>query len=241
LKSSVRRILSLIRGFLRTCIAQLRNRIFGDPAEVVKTNTRDGFEHFWRHEKFIAATYLDRDRRRLYQILAEYVADTVDTIESPRVRIADIGCGPGFLLEVLNKTLRKTDVELVGVDFAMAATVQASRRNPNAHFCTSDVRALSLRPSTFDLVLCVETLEHLRDPDPALAGLANICRNSGHIIVTVPDGTLDKWDGHENYWSQADLHKLLSASIGVPNITRLHLWDGQDILLAHVRRGSQTR
>lgn len=38
----------------------------------------------------------------------------------------------------------------------------------------------------FDVVLCEQVLEHIRDPTLGVAALASLCRPGGHVIITTP-------------------------------------------------------
>jgi malonyl-CoA O-methyltransferase len=103
----------------------------------------------------------------------EMVTGLAVTVEGRRV--LDAGCGTG-------RRLRQTTAALtVGVDLTYQMLAQASR--PSA-LAVADVRALPLINETFDVVFCRLVIGHLRDPDPAYAELARVCRPGGTIVVT---------------------------------------------------------
>jgi SAM-dependent methyltransferase len=52
---------------------------------------------------------------------------------------------------------------------------------------------LPLEPASFDVVLCGDVLEHLRDPWDALAFLATLLRPGGTAVVSVPN--VAHWTG----------------------------------------------
>jgi 2-polyprenyl-3-methyl-5-hydroxy-6-metoxy-1,4-benzoquinol methylase len=62
---------------------------------------------------------------------------------------------------------------------------------------------------TFDLVLCTEVLEHLRRPAAAMDVLVRLCAASGSILITVPDGAQDEFEGHRSFWSEGQLEEFL--------------------------------
>jgi hypothetical protein len=64
--------------------------------------------------------------------------------------------------------------------------------------------------------------------------MSRILRPDGQLIVTVPDGAEDDWDGHVNFWSAADLWRLL-LPYGVQQVTPVPP-DGD--LLAHAIKPS---
>src|SRR5262249_22983755 len=52
-----------------------------------------------------------------------------------------------------------------------------------------------------DVVFCIEVLEHLTHPDKALRRLLTMLNTRGVAILTVPNGRLDTFEGHINFWS----------------------------------------
>jgi 2-polyprenyl-3-methyl-5-hydroxy-6-metoxy-1,4-benzoquinol methylase len=130
----------------------------------------------------------------------------------PRLRIADVGCGRGWLTEVLSHF-----GEAVGFD---QSTVEAARRYPGLRFVECDVLDLESalareereaprsRPSArepahhpapevrdtnapggFDVVVCSEVAEHVRrENQPRLVeSISRILRKDGTLILTTPN------------------------------------------------------
>jgi SAM-dependent methyltransferase len=98
-------------------------------------------------------------------------------------RILDVGCGEGFTM----RELRQDDVQavMIGVDLSPAALAwnqaQGMSRSPLG---VADLHRLPFVDSSFDLVLCLEVLEHV--PDSAL-GLRELLRVAGdYVLVSVP-------------------------------------------------------
>jgi ubiquinone/menaquinone biosynthesis C-methylase UbiE len=70
----------------------------------------------------------------------------------------DLGCGDGRLTALLDAS------ETTGADVSAVALERARRRLPDVAFAELDPDApLPFDDSSFDLVLCAETLEHVRD------------------------------------------------------------------------------
>ena len=53
----------------------------------------------------------------------------------------------------------------------------------------------------FDFVLCSEVLEHLEDPYLAYHNLQKSVLDGGSLLITVPNGRLDRSGYHINFWS----------------------------------------
>lgn len=93
----------------------------------------------------------------------------------------DVGCGIGALVS----ELRRRGVDAHGCDFSTTFIARA-RRRARPHLTQQDVTALGFPDASFDLVTCMEVLEHLpvRVIDLAVAELARVSR--GTVLVTTP-------------------------------------------------------
>jgi hypothetical protein len=96
---------------------------------------------------------------------------------------------------------------MVGVDYSPAAITLLGETVPGAEGVVADIYDVSL-PGRFDLVLCTEVLEHLERPDAALDHLLEL---GGRVVVTVPDGELDSYEGHVNFWTIDQFAALLES------------------------------
>jgi SAM-dependent methyltransferase len=97
--------------------------------------------------------------------------------------ILDLGCGEGFMLRELVD--RGLTAELTGIDRSAAAIASARERlGDGSTFVEGDVRHLDAELGSFDVVMMLEVLEHLDEPDDALALLEGL--GSAHILLSVP-------------------------------------------------------
>lgn len=107
------------------------------------------------------------------------VADGIIERLAPRT-VLDVGCAMGFLVEAL----RNRGVEAWGIDVSDYAIGRV--HESVAPYCAV-ARADELLPPTFppsfDLVTCVEVIEHI-DPVPAAAALANLCRWGDRVLFS---------------------------------------------------------
>jgi methionine biosynthesis protein MetW len=100
-------------------------------------------------------------------------------------RILDVGCGYGLMMSYL----RSLGHETVGLEIT-SGFVKICRRFGFTVYET-DVENDPLPPGlgTFDVVLCMETLEHLMDPLLVLQEkIWPVLRPGGRLVVTVPNG-----------------------------------------------------
>lgn len=133
--------------------------------------------------------FLGRFHRRLLELVTTSLASP--PLASPS-RLLDVGCGEGFVLNMLAREL--PGVEMTGLDLSREALAWAGRLCPQARLGQAEATALPLASQSFDLVLCLEVLEHLPQPEAALAELCRVSR--GRLILSVP---------HQPYFSVANL------------------------------------
>jgi SAM-dependent methyltransferase len=100
---------------------------------------------------------------------------------APRT-VLDAGCGEGETLERLRELL---PAAVVGFDLNPASLAYTAQRFPDGTFTVEDIYRLPYADRQFDLVLCLEVLEHLEQPADALKELARVTRSS--LVISVPD------------------------------------------------------
>jgi SAM-dependent methyltransferase len=100
----------------------------------------------------------------------------------PEARSAlDLGCGDGRLGAELSAG------ELIAADVSRVALERAARRLPHARLVELEPDApLPLDDSVVDLVLCSETIEHVRDLQLLLSETRRVLRPGGTLAVTTP-------------------------------------------------------
>lgn len=109
-----------------------------------------------------------------------HLRDFVAQLE-PVERALDLGCGDGRLSAFVEAR------QLVAADVSGVALTRARRRLPNAMLVELDPdQPLPLSDSDFDLVLCTETLEHVRDVQLLLSEARRVLRPGGTLAVTTP-------------------------------------------------------
>jgi 2-polyprenyl-3-methyl-5-hydroxy-6-metoxy-1,4-benzoquinol methylase len=97
-------------------------------------------------------------------------------------RILDAGCGEGFVVSYL---LQKNDrLAITGIDCSLEAVEMARQMVPGVLLEVGDLREMPCSDDSFDLVMCLEVLEHLPDPNKGLRELRRV--TSAYCLVSVP-------------------------------------------------------
>ena len=145
-----------------------------DPAELAKF---EALAQSWWDPKGPSKPLHDLNPLRL-----QYVQRLV---ELPNKEVLDVGCGGG----ILSEAMARVGAKVLGIDLgqgvldvaelhAMEAKVPVTYRAVAAEDLASE------RPGTFDVVTCMEMLEHVPDPAATLGALAELVRPGGDVIVS---------------------------------------------------------
>jgi ubiquinone/menaquinone biosynthesis C-methylase UbiE len=95
-------------------------------------------------------------------------------------RALDVGCGTGHQL----KALRERGYRVAGVDGSAAMLEYARSNNPGAELRQADLGGLPYDDASFDVVICIEVLRYLEDPQPCLGEIARVLRPGGLCLAT---------------------------------------------------------
>jgi len=108
-----------------------------------------------------------------------------DYAKGNKINILDIGCGVGNL----TYPLAKLGHEVVGIDNDEGLIIQCIGNNhyQNAFFLVRDAQKLD-GFGQFDVVICIEVLEHTANPKQVVEGINKVLKPNGILILTVPNG-----------------------------------------------------
>jgi SAM-dependent methyltransferase len=130
-------------------------------------------EHWWY-----------RGRRRVLRAAIERLP------LGPDARLLDAGCGSGRTLDDLARYGRVS-----GVDLSPEA-VAAARQRGHADVHLGRVEEMPFPDDTFDVVTCLDVIEHTPDDGATFAELRRVTRPGGLLIATVP--------AYQGLWSWHD-------------------------------------
>lgn len=100
----------------------------------------------------------------------------------PGMRVLDAGCGTGAALNWLSQAVGPQGL-IVGAELAAAHIAAARLTAPNHALLQADLGRPPLRRACLDLIWCVNSVNHLRDPVAAIRALAELLRPGGRIAL----------------------------------------------------------
>ncbi|MGD8352885.1 MAG: class I SAM-dependent methyltransferase [Pseudomonadota bacterium] len=109
-----------------------------------------------------------------------------DNIEPDQV--LDAGSGPGvisFLLADKYPAATITGIDMSEEEISASREIASRAGITNARFETADISALPYADS-FDLIVCVDILEHIEDDENALTKLADALKSGGTLLLHLP-------------------------------------------------------
>ena len=120
------------------------------------------------------------------QIDRHWGGDECDRRPLTGKKAADVGCGAGLLAE----PLARLGAAVTGVD-AAPENIAAARLHAEGQGLEIDYRVggVEVLDGPFDLVTCLEVLEHVADPRAFVAGLARILAEDGMLVLSTPNRT----------------------------------------------------
>lgn len=172
-------------------VASIQKRLGRMPAEEIKAFEAvhvNGSDTYNEVAELYDAVFTDiRVRKDEWDWINEHLPEKRD------IRVLDIGCGNGALLNALSSRM----AEGVGVDESVAILERASRRNSqisNLKFEIIKGPMLPFNDATFDVVISLMSFRYL-DWDPLLAEIKRVMKAGGRFLivdmVTVPVKTTE--------------------------------------------------
>lgn len=188
----------MVKQFVKSIFSllglEVRKKIHAPRNNPVTYNSKENTDKFYADERLVAL-YEDGKRLSFYKEIVRYLSRQIDL--SKINSIADVSAGTGRLLMEFKQ--QHPSKQYFGFEFSDTALALSKKNCPDIIFEKADLYA-GINKS-FDLVLCVDTLEHLEYPEKALGHLVASLNPGGYLFLVVPNGRHDTFEGHIHYWS----------------------------------------
>lgn len=119
------------------------------------------------------------------------VAFVLERTQLAQQRVLDVGCGGGLLAEAL----AQYGAQVTGIDLA-PAMIEVARLHAQETHTTIDYQLASAEqlaahsPAPFDVITCMELVEHVPDPGALLATLASLLKPGGQLFISTVNRNL---------------------------------------------------
>jgi 2-polyprenyl-6-hydroxyphenyl methylase/3-demethylubiquinone-9 3-methyltransferase len=146
-----------------------------DPAELAKFS--DLAHRWWDKES---------EFRPLHQINPLRLDWIQNLIPLKDLRVLDVGCGGGILADAM----ARQGADVLGIDLASKALKVAQLHALEAQTEGVQYREISAealaaeQPGSFDVVTCMEMLEHVPDPSLVVKACASLVKPGGHVFFS---------------------------------------------------------
>lgn len=119
----------------------------------------------------------------LYRATHEETAALLAYLVRDHTKVLDVGIGPGFLMESLEKARK---VSVYGVDVAQPYLDRLWENKRTWVVAYAEAGCLPFAPSSFDYVVLCDVLEHVPDEHQALREAVRVLHPGGHGLIRVP-------------------------------------------------------
>lgn len=108
-----------------------------------------------------------------------------EKLEESSPKILDVGCGGG----ILSEGLAKLGAQVTGIDLSRPS-IEAAREHAEQSSLSIDYQVVSVeeiaqaQPESFDVITCMEMLEHVPDPAGIVSSCARALKPGGHAFFS---------------------------------------------------------
>lgn len=132
----------------------------------------------------------DGDSRPLHDLNPVRLGYIADRVRLTGAAALDVGCGGG----ILSEALARSGANVIAIDLA-SAVLEVARMHLHESGLAVDYRAIAVEklatemPGHFDVVTCMELLEHVPDPASVIAACATLLKPGGKLFLSTLNRT----------------------------------------------------
>jgi len=137
----------------------------------------------------------------------------------PGIRILDVFCRTGDSIRYI--TSKNKNLEVIGIDLSLLMVKRAKSKYPKNDFIQASPYNLPFRDNSFDVILSLESLEHVPDPKRFIQELKRVLKSKGRLILSLPPPSaeivsliaemlhLHHGEGPHKFWSPKLVKRLI--------------------------------
>lgn len=142
------------------------------------------------------------------------------------MHILDAGCGTGEFSELIREILPNAKITGFDIDKKSISHFRNKARKNKINLYEADIENLPFKSNSFDVVLVIDVIEHVRRPKKAMLEIQRVLKHGGMFYLVVPCEadlyTIDGWIkkvfnlnlklkpiGHINQFRRTDIKYLL--------------------------------
>lgn len=134
----------------------------------------------------------DGDMRSLHDINTPRLEFIQKNILSCHKTAFDIGCGAGILTESLAKMNLVTSGIDASKELINIAISHAKIDDLKIQYTASSFEEYT-NTEKFDIVTCLELIEHVTNPEELIKALSSFCKPNGRVFISTLNKTLKSW------------------------------------------------
>lgn len=149
-------------------------------------------------EKFaaLAATWWDANgsAKLLHDINPPRLQFVTEQCDLDGKKVLDVGCGGG----ILSEAMARQQAMVTGIDIG-AAILAAARQHANQSQLDIDYQQITVEKlastasETFDVITCMELLEHVPDPASVVTACAKLCKPKGLMFFSTVNRNMQSY------------------------------------------------
>jgi 2-polyprenyl-3-methyl-5-hydroxy-6-metoxy-1,4-benzoquinol methylase len=166
--------------------------------------------------------------KQFYTKLLNQISNCYD--QDDDFSILDMGCGIGILSAIISQNFPSAKV--TGFDISNEVVKSARLLSPSISFYVGNIYSLPHCKESFDMVICLEVLEHLDRPETIIDNIARLCKK--YAIFSIPNNwkfravnvirfkyleRKGSTPNHKNEWTKEEFSSLLSPYFKINDVS----------------------
>lgn len=134
-----------------------------------------------REVRGLYAFFMAKRKAAILELVDDYCQGRV-------MRILDVGCGPGVIMEEMLARGHSVVAMDISENMVRCAREKAAKYESSGNICfRGDVEALPIQNDAFDIVLCLGVLPYLDSDLRGVAEISRVVKKGGIVIVVLPN------------------------------------------------------